>query len=85
MEIYLDNAATTKPCRESLNAVTECMTRNYGNPSSLHSAGLRAQLVIDNVRKIIAKALTADPAGIYFTSILQFWELPHLMANGVLR
>lgn len=68
MEIYLDNAATTKPCRESLNAVTECMTRNYGNPSSLHSAGLRAQLVIDNVRKIIAKALTADPAGIYFTS-----------------
>ena len=66
--IYLDNAATTKPCRESLNAVTECMTRNYGNPSSLHSAGLRAQLVIDNVRKIIAKALTADPAGIYFTS-----------------
>lgn len=68
MEVYLDNAATTKPCRESLNAVTECMTRNYGNPSSLHSAGLRAQLVIDNVRKIIAKALTADPAGIYFTS-----------------
>ncbi len=68
MEIYLDNAATTKPCRESLNAVTECMTRNYGNPSSLHSAGLRAQLVIDNVRKIIAKALAVDPAGIYFTS-----------------
>ncbi|MGN0621459.1 MAG: cysteine desulfurase family protein [Porcipelethomonas sp.] len=68
MEIYLDNAATTRPCREALNAVTECMTNNYGNPSSLHSAGLRAQLTVDGVRKTIAKAISADPGGICFTS-----------------
>ena len=47
MEIYLDNAATTKPCREAVNAVAECLTENYGNPSSLHKKGLEAQLAVD--------------------------------------
>lgn len=68
MSIYLDNAATTKPCREAVKAVTDCMTENYGNPSSLHTKGLNAQLAVDNVRKIIARAIAADPACIYFTS-----------------
>lgn len=68
MSIYLDNAATTKPCREAVKAVTDCMTENYGNPSSLHTMGLNAQLAADNVRKIIAKAIAADPGCIYFTS-----------------
>ena len=68
MSIYLDNAATTKPCREAVKAVCDCMEENYGNPSSLHKAGLDAQLVVDNVRKIIAKAIAADPNCIYFTS-----------------
>ena len=68
MNIYLDNAATTKPCREAVKAITDCLTENYGNPSSLHRAGLQAQLAVDNVRKIIAKSIAADPACIYFTS-----------------
>lgn len=68
MEIYLDNAATTKPCREAVNAAVDCMTENYGNPSSLHSKGLKAQLVTDNVRKIIAKELACPPECVYFTS-----------------
>ncbi len=68
MSIYLDNAATTKPCREAVKAACDCMEENFGNPSSLHKAGLEAQLVVDNVRKIIGKAIAADPACIYFTS-----------------
>ncbi|MGN1480661.1 cysteine desulfurase family protein [Porcipelethomonas sp.] len=68
MEIYLDNAATTKPCREAVSAVMECMEENYGNPSSLHKKGLEAQLTVDGVRKIIAKSIAADPSCIYFTS-----------------
>lgn len=68
MKIYLDNAATTKPCREAVRAVTDCMTENFGNPSSLHTMGLNAQLAVDNVRKIIGKAIAADPSCIYFTS-----------------
>ncbi|MBE6845402.1 MAG: cysteine desulfurase [Ruminococcus sp.] len=68
MSIYLDNAATTKPCREAVKAACDCMEENFGNPSSLHRAGLAAQLAVDNVRKIIAKAIAADPSCIYFTS-----------------
>ncbi len=68
MSIYLDNAATTKPCREAVKAVCDCMEENFGNPSSLHKVGLKAQLTVDNVRKIIGKAIAADPSCIYFTS-----------------
>lgn len=68
MSIYLDNAATTKPCREAVTAVNKCLTDNFGNPSSLHRAGLKAQLAVDNTRKLIGKAISADPECIYFTS-----------------
>ena len=46
MSIYLDNAATTKPCREAVESAVNAMTENFGNPSSLHRAGLDAQLVL---------------------------------------
>lgn len=68
MEIYLDNAATTKPCKEAADAAFACMTENFGNPSSLHSRGLRAQLAADNARKIIAGELSCPPESVYFTS-----------------
>lgn len=65
--IYLDNASTTKPCSEAVEAMlksAEC----YGNPSSLHGIGLQAEKLIDNSRKIIASKLGADKSRIYFTS-----------------
>lgn len=68
MSIYLDNAATTKPCREATKAIIDCLTENFGNPSSLHKKGLQAQLTVDGVRKIIGKSIAADPSCIYFTS-----------------
>ena len=66
--IYLDNAATTKPCAEAVNAAVEAMTENFGNPSSLHRAGLDAQLAVDRARKLIADSLGADSETITFTS-----------------
>ena len=68
MPIYLDNAATTRPCAEAVEAAVEAMTVNYGNPSSLHKAGLEAQLLVDKARKIIAGSIGADPSCVYFTS-----------------
>lgn len=68
MAVYLDNAATTKPCAEAVAAVTSAMTENYGNPSSLHRMGLNAQLVVDGARKSVAAALGCEPECIYFTS-----------------
>ena len=68
MPVYLDNAATTKPCAEAVEAAVKAMTENYGNPSSLHRAGLDAQLAVDSARRLIADAIGADSACIYFTS-----------------
>lgn len=66
--IYLDNAATTKPCAEAVAAAVDAMTDNFGNPSSLHRAGLDAQLAMDRARKLIADSLGADSSNIIFTS-----------------
>lgn len=68
MAVYLDNAATTKPCAEAVEAITETLTANYGNPSSLHKMGLSAQLAVDKARKTIADALGCESGCIYFTS-----------------
>ncbi|MDE6101924.1 MAG: cysteine desulfurase [Ruminococcus sp.] len=68
MSVYLDNAATTKPCPEAVAAVLDAVTENFGNPSSLHRAGLNAQLAVDRARKIIADSIGADSGEIYFTS-----------------
>lgn len=66
--IYFDNAATTKPCAESVNAVCEALKTNWGNPSSLHGLGLKAEQTVSLARDEIAKALGADSESIYFTS-----------------
>lgn len=56
MEIYLDNSATT-PLSEGVKfAMTEAMEL-YGNPSSLHSAGLSAQKTVDDARSSLGIAL----------------------------
>lgn len=68
MFIYLDNAATTKPCAEAVQAAVSAMTENFGNPSSLHHVGLDAQLAVDNARKIIADSIGAEANNIIFTS-----------------
>ena len=68
MSVYLDNAATTRPCEEAVEAAVNAMTENFGNPSSLHRAGLDAQLVVDKARKAIADSIGADSSSVYFTS-----------------
>lgn len=65
--IYLDNAATTKPCDEAKAAVMKGL-EVFGNPSSLHRAGLDAELLVSDAREIIANALGVTPDEVYFTS-----------------
>jgi len=40
--IYFDNSATTKPCREAVEAVTQALTSGWGNPSALYTFGIEA-------------------------------------------
>ncbi|MBQ8015087.1 MAG: cysteine desulfurase [Clostridia bacterium] len=68
MNAYFDNSATTAPCCEAVNAVSDAMTRCWGNPSSLHSMGNRAMELLEQSRKDIAARLSCSPEEIYFTS-----------------
>ena len=65
--IYFDSAATTKPSEGAINAA-KATIEIYGNPSSVHSAGINAKKLLDNARKTVAKALSAKPEEIIFTS-----------------
>lgn len=67
-EIYADNAATTKMSRVAIEAMMPYMDRIYGNPSSLHSVGQRANEALCDARERIAKQLGCTPREITFTS-----------------
>ena len=68
MEIYLDNAATTKILPEVREIMLETMDDAYGNPSSLHRKGVEAENYIRNARNTISRQLKCDPREITFTS-----------------
>ncbi len=68
MNIYADNAATTKMSRTAIDAMLPYMEEIYGNPSSLHSIGQRAAEELWSARETIASCLGANPKEIYFTS-----------------
>ena len=68
MAIYLDNSATT-PISDAAKAKIAEAIECYGNPSSLHDAGLRAEKLISEARKSILLALGAKNSGeLIFTS-----------------
>ncbi len=68
MQVYADNAATTKISAAALEAMLPCFEKFYGNPSSLHSVGQEAKEVLEDARSRIAACLGCEPREIYFTS-----------------
>ena len=66
--IYLDNSATTKPCREAVEAMTAALTDGWANPSALYSFGIDAAHRLRDARTAVAKALGAEPDRVFFTS-----------------
>ena len=68
MQIYADNAATTKMSDLAIEKMLPYMKEIYGNPSSLHSVGQEAAEHLLEAREIIAKALGCQAREIYFTS-----------------
>ena len=68
LTIYADNAATTRLSDAALQAMIPFLTDNYGNPSSLHSVGQRANEALTAARESVAGSLGAQPREITFTS-----------------
>ncbi len=68
MEVYLDNSATTKPYDAVVEEMTDILKYTYGNPSSLHSMGKKAEDALNKSRRIIADSLNCLEKEITFTS-----------------
>ena len=68
MQIYADNAATTRMSQTAIQAMLPYFDDIYGNPSSLHSVGQRAKEALENARERVAKCLNCEPREILFTS-----------------
>ncbi len=66
--IYLDNSATTKPCKEAVEAMTLALTENWGNPSALYSFGIDAARDLRTARTKVAAAMGAETDRVFFTS-----------------
>lgn len=68
MEAYLDNAATTFVFPEVKDLMGKVMEEDFGNPSSLHKKGVKAEQYIKEAKETIAKFLKVEPKEIVFTS-----------------
>jgi cysteine desulfurase len=68
MNIYLDNAASTKLDERVLDAMLPFLKEFYGNPSSIHKEGKYLKVLVEEARETIASFLGVKPKEIFFTS-----------------
>ena len=68
MQIYADNAATTKMSEAAIQAMNDCVRDWWGNPSSLYGIGQRAKEKLEEAREEVAAVINAEPREIIFTS-----------------
>ena len=68
MNVYADNAATTRMSDTAIEVMLRCMKEEYGNPSSLYTIGQRAKEILEEARQTVAAEIGAEPGEIYFTS-----------------
>jgi cysteine desulfurase len=68
MNVYFDNAATTRLDPVVLDTMLPLLTENFGNPSSIHAHGRKVRTAIERARKTVAGLLNTSPAEIFFTS-----------------
>ena len=68
MIVYLDNSATTRTYNEVTEYMAHVMRDVYGNPSSMHMAGVEAEQEIRKAKSIFASTMKVDEKEIFFTS-----------------
>jgi cysteine desulfurase len=65
--IYLDNSATTPVRREVIDEMLPILESDFGNPSSIHSHGVKAAAAVKLSRERVAGLLGCSSAEIYFS------------------
>ena len=68
MEVYLDNSATTRVFPEVAELMTKIMLEDYGNPSSMHFKGVRAEQYVKRAKEQIARTIKVNEKELIFTS-----------------
>jgi cysteine desulfurase len=68
MEVYLDNSATTRITEGVRDKMVHALYEDYGNPSSMHRLGVKAEQYMKDAAAIIANNLKVEPKEIIFTS-----------------
>lgn len=66
--IYLDNAATTRPCAAATEAALNALKENFFNPSALYRQATEVKNAIEESRSAIARQLACKSEEIFFTS-----------------
>ncbi|HDY87210.1 MAG TPA: aminotransferase class V-fold PLP-dependent enzyme [bacterium] len=66
--IYMDNAAGTRILDEVYGEMVPFLTEEFGNPSSIHNAGIEPKAAVELARERVADLIGAQPKEIYFTS-----------------
>lgn len=65
--IYFDNSATTRVLPAAAQAMQQALCETYGNPSSLHMAGVYAERLMTKAREAVAGSMGVRPDEITFT------------------
>ncbi len=66
--IYLDNSATTKPCKEAVAAMTAALTDGWANPSALYDFGIEVSRQLRTAHNQVTAAMGAELDRVFFTS-----------------
>ena len=65
---YLDNSATTQPCRAAVDAMVACMTEGFYNPSSVYRPAVDAYRAVRECRETLLRAVHGENCDLIFTS-----------------
>ncbi|MBC8098050.1 MAG: cysteine desulfurase [Armatimonadetes bacterium] len=66
--VYLDYSATTPTDPQVVDAMLPYFTEVYGNSSSIHSFGRKAEQAIEDARETLARVMHCKPSEVIFTS-----------------
>jgi cysteine desulfurase len=66
--VYLDHSATTPTDPRVIEAMMPYFSEIYGNPSSAHSFGRKAEAAIETARESVARIINCKPSEVIFTS-----------------
>ncbi len=68
MQVYFDNAATTRPLQDVADRYRQRMLSDYANPASMSCLGMEGEKIIEESKMSLANLIGCDREEIYFTS-----------------